>query len=265
MSINNNLSCESCDSSLFVIVPGFGGPHYEEKVKFLENNIDIINKTKWKKIEIRVCVYDNNIMKYVSENTKNNKGITWIYEKGIVGQFIHKHANPDYIKNNFDYVLIILDDIELYSSVDFGKIVATDKIMKLDVYTPCMTLDSKYQFKYMLHMPENPQLYMKITLACEAFCYFMPTNSYIKYWNYIDPINNPWIWGLDMGLYNCLGLRAGVINKMQMKHHYKGECYTLYPDINPYDGFNYVLNKFNVTSDWLANQKAVFYWVFSEN
>lgn len=246
--------------SLFVIIPGFGGPHYKEKVAFLENNLKILRKCAWSRLTIRICVYDPDIFLYVPDCLRSDPSIEWIVEQGIVGQFIHKHAPPQIVET-YDYVLIILDDIELEPSVDFERVTKIDKVFHMDVYSPCMTLDSKYQFQYMLHVP-HPLCHMKVVSACEAFCYFMPTSSYHKYYMHIDPVNNPWIWGLDMGIHKCLGLRVIILNNMLMKHHYKNECYQMHPDINPCDGYNHVLSKFNVTSTDLADQKAVLYWIF---
>lgn len=252
--------------SLFVLVPGFGGPHEQEKVRILENNLGILRKMQWAKLEIRVCVYDEGIMKAVPHYLRNDPCIRWIMEKGIVGQYIYKYATPEYVKENFDFALIVLDDIELQECVDFNKMIQIHDMFHLDLYSPSMTHDSKYQFKYMLHMPEqgneHMRLLMKITCACEAFCYFIPNASYQKYWKHIEPETNPWIWGLDMCLYKCLHLRPGVINTMQMKHHYKNECYSQHPHINPYDGFLSVLDKYKVTKEELQDQRSVIYSVF---
>ena len=247
-------------TSLFVMVPGFGGPHMPEKVRFLQQNLEIIRKNQWSRLRVRICVYDTNIMPFVPPELTTDPDIEWIFEEGIVGQFIHRHAPPPFVET-FDHVLIILDDIELMDSVDFGKLLHIDSMFQLDVYSPCMTLDSKYQFKYMLHMPDHPCV-LKITCALEAFCYFMPTKSYHRYWQHIDPVKNPWLWGLDMCLYKCLGIRAAVLNGMQMKHHYKNECYYLRTDTNPCDGYNSVMDKFKVTSEQLADQPAILYMVF---
>ena len=247
-------------AKLFVIIPGFGGPHYEKKIQILQNNISILQSSDWSQLDIRVCVYDEAIMSYVPMELINHPNITWIHKRGIVGQFIHEFATPELV-SLYDYILIILDDIELYPSVDFKKIVATDKILKMDIYSPCMTLDSKFQFKYMLHIPDQPPS-IKITPACEAFCYFMRSDVYPSYWKHIDPQRNPWIWGLDMCLLKCLGLRACIFNHMEMKHWYKNECYHMRPDSNPCDGYNSVIEKFGVTSEELADQPAILYWIF---
>jgi hypothetical protein len=47
-----------------------------------------------------------------------------------------------------------------------------------------------------------------------------------------------------------------------MKHWFKDESYAMRQDANPCDGYNYVLEKYNDTTEGLANQPSVFYVIF---
>lgn len=248
-------------SSLFVIVPGFGGPHVRHKVEILRSNLAVIEKYPWKTLQVRVCVYDNNAAFDIPSDLRDHPRIHWIFETGIVGQFIHKWASPNEIATHFDYVMILLDDIELsVDNFDFSTIIRWDNMFHLDIYSPSMTPTSKYQFQYMLQKPNQPY-HISVTSACEAFCYFMPSASYSKYYQHIDPIRNPWLWGIDMCIHKYLGMRVGLINCMTMHHYYKNECYAQRPDADPTKGYNSVLARFGVTSEELADQKAVMYYI----
>lgn len=133
--------------------------------------------------------------------------------------------------------------------------------MRLDIISPSMTTDSKYQYKYMLHDPTQP-FQIKIVAACEAFCYFMPTHAYVHYHSIIEPKENPWLWGVDLVLYKYHNLHIGVLNTMQMRHHYKGECYALRQDVLPTEGYNSVLRKYKAESHEFENMSAVLFFVF---
>lgn len=248
--------------SLFVIVPGFGAPHTSEKIRILQNNINRITKGDvFEKVDIRVCCYDPNCTQAIPQDLWNNLNIEWIVKKGIVGQYIYDYAPPDYVKK-YDYVLIILDDVELMENIDLKKMIAYQKHMHLDIVSPSMTVTSKYQYPYMLQDKVN-QYHLKIVAACEAFCYFMPVASYIKYHSIIEPKENPWLWGVDLVLWKYHGFHIAVLNHMQMHHHYKNECYALRPDTLPTEGYNSVLRKYNATSQEFENTTAVLFFVFA--
>jgi hypothetical protein len=245
--------------SLFVIVPGFGNPHIQEKIRILESNLQRIRTFPWTQVCIRVCVYDNHAMPNIPTHLRQDPDIEWICTSGIVGQFIHQYAPPNVVAT-FDYCMILLDDIELQSNVDFAHLMDVHQLFQLDMYAPSMTLDSKYQFEYMLTQPTQPYL-MKVVPACEAFCYFIPSQHYARYYQHIDPQQNPWLWGMDMCMYKCLEIRVGILNTMTMKHYYKNECYHLRPDASPCEGYEFVLRKHGVTSEELAEQPAVMYYI----
>jgi hypothetical protein len=67
------------------------------------------------------------------------------------------------------------------------------------------------------------------------------------------------MWGLDMLLYKHIDLKLGIVNHMTMKHWYKNENYSTRTDVNPCDGYNYILDKYKETTDALANQPSILY------
>lgn len=247
--------------SLFIIVPGFGAPHLDEKIAILENNLKQIRLTLPNaRIKIRVCCYDANVISRLPQQLLQDDCIEWIIKKGIVGQFIHAYATPKDVEE-FDYVMLLLDDIELKNTIDIGKMIEYHKHFKFDIISPSMTLDSKVQYAYLLHQP-NAGYHMKVTSACEAFCYLMHRSSYSNYYKLIEPVDNPWLWGVDLVLYKYHKMHIAVLNNMQMKHHYKNECYAMRPDAPPTEGYNSVLRKYNVTNDSeFFNMKSVLYFI----
>lgn len=251
------------DPSLFVIVPGFGRPHIEEKIRILQNNIARIKTHTWSKLVIKVCIYDPEAIKYIPSELWNDTFIQWVSEPGIVAQYIHRHANPSET-GMFDYVMFLLDDIELTDSVRFDRMINYVNMFGFDIVSPTLSLCSKYQFEYMRTKPDMI-FDILVTSACEAFCYFMPSKSFARYYTHIEPERNPWMWGMDMCIYKSIGMKTAILNKMVMIHHYKNECYVMHPDVNPCDGYNVILEKYGVTSTELADQKAVLYYILDSD
>lgn len=245
--------------SLFVIVPGFGRPHLAEKFDILRNNLQVIQSYPWSKLKIRVCVYDPDAIASLPEDLRNHPDIEWIVEPGIVGQYIKRNAHPETVAG-YTYMLIVLDDIKLHNNVSFDTLLRYDAMFRFDIYSPSMCSESKYQFEYMLSKPAMIS-HILATTACEAFCYFMPLASFTKYYEHIEPDKNPWLWGMDMCILKCIGLRPAILNHMVMTHYYKNECYALRADKDPVEGYNYVMEKYGVSTAELSEQKAVLYHI----
>jgi hypothetical protein len=250
-------------NSLFVIIPGFGQPHIEHKIQILQSNLQIIRSYDWFKLSIHICVYDNTVFQYIPDKLLNDSQITWIYKKGIVGEYLLEYAHPNMIYN-YDYLCILFDDIELQSNIQWNDVIRYMSTFHFDILSPSLTLDSKYQFQYMLHKFENKNPTVYVTQACEVFCYFMTVESYSKkYFPHIE-IENPWMWGVDMMLYHIFAMKIGIINHMTMKHHYKNESYN--PELkNPFDGQKFLFNKHKTSMEELSQLPAILYIIVDNN
>ena len=257
--------------SLFVIVPGFGAPHIEKKREILKSNLAILRSHPWTSLEVVVCAYDTQESTHDTHvsthdthvsthdthvstyDSQESTPIRWIHEKGVVGDFIRRHANP-----TTDYVMILLDDVELQPDVNFTQLLAFQRQFQFDILSPTLTRKSKYQFEYMRTNPFEPYD-IKVTACCECFCLFFPIHAYQKYRALLSP-ENPWLWGLDMMLWKVFGFKIGMLNRMTMMHHYKGESYAAHLP-NPAEGYQYEIKKYNVNNDDLVNQPAEHYWI----
>ena len=276
--------------SLFVIVPGFGAPHTQKKLEILQSNLAIIRSHPWTSLEVVVCAYDSETTydmhprcsstyepigsTYDSESTydmhprcsstyeplgsthdsESFPGVRWVEEKGVVGDFIRRHASAI----TTDYVMILLDDVELQPDVNFTQLLEFQRQFQFDIVSPTLTRKSKYQFEYMRTNPFEPYD-IKVVACCECFCLFFPAAAYQKYYALLTP-HNPWLWGLDMMLWKVFGFNIGMLNRMTMHHHYKGESYA--PHLpNPAEGYQYEIKKYGVNNDDLVNQPAEHYWI----
>lgn len=241
--------------SLFVIVPGFGSPHKEKKLEILRSNLAILRSHAWTKLEVVVCAYEPPGSTYEPLGSTNLPGVRWVEEKGVVGDFIRRHASPSI---NADYMMILLDDVELQPDMNWPQLLHFQRQFQFDILSPTLTRKSKYQFEYMRTNPFEAHD-IAVTACCECFCLFFPIAAYQKYYALLTP-NNPWLWGFDMMLWKVFGFKIGMLNRMTMHHHYKGESYA--PHLpNPADGQQYEIKRYNVNNDDLVNQPAVHYWI----
>jgi hypothetical protein len=240
--------------SLFVIIPGFGSPHIPEKIAILQNNIRILRQSIWNNLAITIYVYDHTVFQLLPENLLNASEITWIYKQGILGEFI-RYANISLIKA--DYIIILLDDVELQDNCNFEIICSYMEEYRYDILSPSLTLNSQIYYQYMLHA-DNVLYNIKNVSCCELLCYIMTPEAYQKYYNEIDIVNNIWLAGIDLILTRYLKLRIGLLNDMNMKHHYKNnrQEYTQQQNI----GYQSLLNKYQTDTDALAMQKAIISW-----
>ena len=128
---------------------------------------------------------------------------------------------------------------------------------RYDILSPSLTLNSQIYYQYMLHA-DNVIYNIKNVSCCELLCYIMTPEAYQKYYNEIDIVNNIWLAGIDLILTRYLKLRIGLLNDMNMKHHYKNnrQEYTQQQNI----GYQSLLNKYQTDTDALAMQKAIISW-----
>lgn len=243
---------------LFVIIPGFGGPNVDTKLEILHRNLTTIRSYPWENLLVRICVYDDS---QLPEWLTMDENVEIIRERGIIGQFLINYAKPEHIDTPYDTVMMLLDDILLGTPLPWQKVFQWKNDFNLDIISPSLSVDSKFVYPYMLQNPDAPYC-VKVVRVCEFFCYIMDRNTYARYHQHVD-VNNPWMWGLDLIIERHLGLRVGLMNQVLMKHFFHGDCYSLRPDHTPYDGYNYVLQKYGENGDEsLRNQKHTKYLIF---
>jgi hypothetical protein len=238
--------------SLFVIVPGFGAPHIEEKNRILESNLRVIRSGPWSDVHVCVCCYD--------DADVDVECVTVIRDSGYVGDFLRRWVTPKDIEG-FDYVLALLDDFELVKEGwDWEELIRVKEDLKLDLISPVLTSESPTPYPYMRVVPEQGRV-VKMGPACEFFCYFMDRHAWARYHVHLDPCN-PWMWGYDTLLQRQFGLRVGRLNWMLGHHYFSGTCYGEHPTHDPYEGWVYTLAKYGEDRDALARMRDTNYMIF---
>jgi protein-tyrosine-phosphatase len=219
-------------NNLLVVIPGMGDGFFEEKKKFLRKNIDIIKKTYSGNIDFLIFNYSDNDFSDFPE-------VKVVKQKGFINEYLFKYLKPDDIKQ-YDYIIIMLDDISICENFDVNKIIEIYNHNDLDIISPTLTTDSEFSYSFMLQNKIYGDL-LRITNYCEYFLYIMKRDSYAKYWNLLDE-KSFWGWGLDLSLY-LRDLKLGLLNEFNIKHHYKNKNYK--PGTpNPYIELNHNNERF---------------------
>ena len=216
---------------LFVIIPGFGDPHWNEKVQFLRNNILCITN-EFKYVDFVICQYTftnrlpDDILNLSFLPNNEGKGkvtLTVNYGSGIVGEFIKRYALPSCtFIDKYDYVMMLLDDIELQPNIRWSSVLKWKKDLNINIMSPSLTLDSKHVYTYMLANHDiKSNNHIIISPICEMFCYLTDIDSFVKWYTYLDDRENPWLWGMDLLLARQFNLRVGLLQTYSMRHHYQ--------------------------------------------
>lgn len=241
-------------SELHVIIPGFGNPHIENKIQILESNMKYLEQFKWNKVIYSIFVYDEEIITKIPEYLLNKYNINWFFSKGVVWEFIYNNEVPSKLIE-FSHIIILLDDVELLPNFNIKKAIRYINEYNIDILSPCLSDDSKFEFKWMQKQSNNA---LRVVSACEFFCYIMTYNGYVKYFEHID-INNRWGWGMDLLLDYKFGLKVMITDNMSMRHHYKNESYNAITEKEAYDGREYIMTKYNTTLNEVANRQLLKY------
>ena len=244
------------------MIPGFGQPHLEEKLRILKTNLCKLAAFPGARVDVTLCVYDDSdvdpVVSALLAEFAPRLCIHVVREPGIVGQFLLRHAPPAKT-SQYNYVMLLLDDVELQEDWDWGTVLRLKKQFHLNIVSPSLTPSSNYQYEYMRTIPSSP-CSLKLAAAAEMFCYFMDSESYAAYYKYLDAAN-PWLWGIDLVLHKHAGFHIGLLNHVTMHHHYQSTCYGNFPDIQPYDCFLKYLDRFHETPQTLAELPAAYYLI----
>lgn len=200
---------------LCVIIPGFGDPHWDVKIEILRKNIATVSSF-FQEYEFRIVQYTHD--KDLPDDILDNPNILIIKDKGILGRNIHVHASPDSLPSDCDYVMILLDDVELLQPFDWDHMILVQKELELDIVSPALPDQSMTVWNWMLPS-HDPSMIATVMTRLELFCYFMTPSAYATYYSFIDP-ENPWMWGMDFMVYTHMKLRCGLLHHITMAHQF---------------------------------------------
>jgi hypothetical protein len=228
---------------LKVIVPGFGAPYVDVKTTILKWNLIHLQSHRPPNmaIEVNVHIYDDTPTPVLERLEGHMQERIWFGDititfhrgRGIVGDFLYCHRHFD---QGVDYVLVLLDDVELSPNFDLALAIDLVNEHKLDILSPALTNDSPTSYPYMRQTQSGDTeveggtkatpfvRHLRILSACELFCYLTTRSAFRTWTNHMQPWN-PWLWGMDLLLHVRFGLRVGMPNFMTARHHFQGTAY----------------------------------------
>ena len=164
--------------NILIVIPGLGEPYLNHKLEILHNNIKNIDNTINANLTLMIFNYSSTKNNY-NFVTKNKLCTIEYSGKNYIGQALYKYVKPEFVES-FDYIFIILDDIELNSTFDLQRLIYNYNCHKIDILSPSLTLDSQYSHKHMLQ-DESPINTIRLSTFLELFCYLMNPEVFKKY------------------------------------------------------------------------------------
>jgi hypothetical protein len=113
----------------------------------------------------------------------------------------------------YDYVLLMLDDIELQPSFNLNHFIQLYEKYNFDILSPTLTHTSEYSWPCMLQRGAD----IRDTRYAELFCYLMKPTAYARYHALLNE-KSKFLWGVDLALH-LHGFRIGLVDFMGMHHH----------------------------------------------
>jgi hypothetical protein len=205
-------------SRILVCWTGLGEGNLAEKEQWIAENLQIIEATKGDNVvEYLAFSYNNKVVKLPDL-------IKVIYRKGIVFQYMFEELIPEQLREKYDYVLLLLDDINLHTSFSLDEYIQIYKRNNLNVLQCALDARTKLSHKWMLVDPLRE--IGRVTNMAEYFIYLMDMDSYEKYYKTFLSKYTFWGWGIDLNLWNVGKLRVGILDKWPIWHRILGSSYS---------------------------------------
>jgi hypothetical protein len=209
-----------------------GNPDYKIKIDILKNNLNYIFNDIKINFDILINCYDDSDIKSII-NKKNFNFLDNIYIRHRPGKLIELWKdNPYHVHlSNYDYILFILDDIE---------------IKNMSIYELCK-IKNRYNIEFISPRVENAtwgymNLYsgnkLSITNRVEIYCFLFTYENFIKFIS-INDIENPNIWGVDYMMAHYK-IKTAIYYKFNVLHKLQNKSNTL----NNYDKAIFDMDKF---------------------
>lgn len=111
--------------------------------------------------------------------------------------------------NNYDYILFMLDDVEI-QELHLQEMIHIKEKYNIEILSP-KVINSTHDFmnKYASHI-------LTINNALEVYCLLMKYKDFQRFLS-IHTIENKWMWGADF-LFGFFNIKTGVYHRSSVKH-----------------------------------------------
>jgi hypothetical protein len=207
---------------LLVIIPGFGVPHFDKKLDILLNNIKTLRNSNID-ISLYIFLYSEEHLNLLQEKLQNIQiDINIISKPGVIGQFIYNDI-PNTLVENYDYILFILDDIELDKEININDLIGLYKKYDMDIVSFPLTNDSDTAHDFMLQMDRYKDNILEVNFI-EFFSYFMNPETFYRYKAFFNK-DTYWLWGIDYTLHKY-NFRLFRLEYLPIKHYFRNSGYS---------------------------------------
>ena len=196
-----------------------GNPDFETKVTILKNNLDCIFKDINNNFDILINCYDNvnitSVINKCSISFLNNIYIN--YKPGKLVELWNNNPYHVYL-TNYDYILFILDDIEI-ENINIRELIKIKTQYNIEFISPRVE-NSTWEY---MNLYSGSKL--GITNRIEIYCFLFNYDDFIKFLS-INDIENANIWGVDyiMAHFN---IKTAIYYKFNVIHKLKNKSNTV--------------------------------------
>lgn len=206
------------DVNLLIVIPGYGDVkgNINTKKFIIDKNLSFFLKPLNEKSlkESKIIIKQFNCSERLYSNSKFRDEITVLYENTGLSEFLYEHIRPELV-NQFDYVILILDDVEIVSkNITMKDILKAYEETGVDILSPSV---SNATWPYMNY--KNKKKTVRVLNTLEFYCYLMKPVSYQKYYKILKPYNF-FMWGYDLVL-SYANIKAGIYDEWKSYHHFR--------------------------------------------
>jgi hypothetical protein len=170
----------------------------------------IIERFGYEKFDYIIFAYDD-----VSFDEEIFQKCTILREKGLHYYFLKKHITPS-VCSKYDYIFAWCDDIDVgyFNPEEFLKIMKNNN---LQVAQPALTSDS--YFTWVITLQDKTYRIGRYVDFVEVMVPVFTRESWVSYWNMVEPDRNYWGWGYDFFARSvCRYANMGIIDSQPVRH-----------------------------------------------
>jgi hypothetical protein len=181
----------------------------EVKLNILSKNLNHIYSVLNTKFDIVVNCYNSEdvVYNFVQQFTFLNKKM-FHNKPGVLTELFLTNPHNTTL-NNYDYILFMLDDVEI-QELNLNEMIKIKEKYKIEILSP-KVINSTHSFmnSYASHI-------LTINNALEVYCLLLKYKDFKRFLS-IHTVENKWMWGVDF-LFGHFNIKTGVYNKSSVQH-----------------------------------------------
>ena len=190
-----------------------GNPDINQKIQILIDNLNYIYNTINSNFDIVINCYDNSldVVKFAVKKLFFIDSVMCHQQSGMLSEvWLTNPHNVVAMSSHYDYVLFILDDVEI-KYLDINEMIKVKVANSIKIISPKVS----NAFHSYMHTSE-PENSLILTNRLELFCYLMTPADFAKYAT-MNSIENKYMWGVDI-LFGPLNVKTAIYNKFEVVH-----------------------------------------------